>query len=435
MRLLVLVVMLVVAALACGDAPASAPVSTPAFERRATEPAPPRLDDAEDGASDDGQPVTIAGRLVDQRGAPIAGRRFRTRGADGDRRDDVTRSDGRIALEGVVPPYDLLVRGGAETGPTLYLGVTRADPVVALFEAAAEPVPAQTVVVGVLAPPCDEERCVVDVVTTSAHGGGAMSALSEPNADGDAVAILEVPHFWDARPGADEPIAVHVLVRDGEARSFSYVRREGAALAAPGERRDAGMLRARAVAASERLRASAGAEGVAPEARWGATASIAIDGARFLLAAAPSPAVTTRVPLLEGARWRAMIEATSAGRSAIAWSGARGPADADVRLVLPALPRDVAVEDGRLRWSAGGGALASIDVLDVGRRRFCCRLVTNETDLALARLEHLGLPPLAEGAHELVVRITPDRSLDAALAAELEEPGGSSYARVSFDVR
>lgn len=455
MRLILLVVLLLV--IGCSAVPDSEPLGTSNAEeprRRVAATMPPPdvlvIDDG-DPEPELGERITIAGALVTDRDEPIAGRRFVTVGHDRDRRAGITGPGGAIAVEGVAPPYDLLVQGSPDNGPTVYLGLTSPDPYIALLERDGVTVaaPSQTIRVGIRAPSCGRERCIVDVMSASRSGDGNASTLSEPTADDDAIAIVEVSHvWWAAKPAEGEKIAIHALVHDVENRTFAYGSVAGIE-PAPGEMRDTGLLRATALATTAPLTPGGVMSSVAADALWSTLITLDVPGASgapgpaFALAAATASAVTTRLPILAGASWRVMVTAMTPGRASTAWSGSCDVGDGAPRLELPPAPSDVAIEDGRLRWRAGASALAIIDVVDVARASHRYRIVTNETDVALGRLEDLGLRGLEKGAHELALTIAPDVSLnetvdpDPAVRSrqrDVRRAGVASYARVAVDV-
>lgn len=441
----------------CGSDPAGAPHAAPAPVGRPAAPAPESAAAELPPERAAAPPVDVEGTLrgPDAGGAAALGaRRVVIVDARGARREVRSDPRGAFRVEGVVPPYDLAVspagalgEGFAEAAPaapTVLLGVRRADPSVEVLDGAAgassRPA-AQRVRAGVVFAPCPAGGCQVHVVSASASGGGGVVV---PVAAGETTCALEVEHTWRAanlRSG--ERLRVDVLVTDEAREQFVHGALAGIA-AAPGETVDAGMIPLAAVGTASIEVGAAGA----PEVQdWDWTMAAWLDlpgGGSVALDYVGGPALVTRAPRIEGALLRfdawaqhpRVEDRPYFHRSVHATSGPVPISSGEIAIDLPqpsapSRPQPDGVLSRRaaeIAWRGQG--LASVVLVDVGRRRERFRLVTDEASVSFARLERLGVARPQPGEHVLDVTTRPGEDVDSRAAPP--SPPGSSAAAASY---
>jgi hypothetical protein len=386
----------------CADAPAPpSPAPMSAVVSNEPSPRPPA------SAAPAVEKIAIRGRLTTSRGTPLAGEPFVTVDLDGERSEAVTGPSGELEVEELRPPYDLRV------GDTVYLAVTRPDPVLEV-DREEERAPPEEVVVEVHPPSCGRGPCIIDVVTTSRDGEGRATAVGE--------GPVAVSHIFRGRDASE--VTAHVLAHDEDFASVAYARGHGTLWPTRVETNE--------VAADD--------------------ASVRLDvpgGASF--------EVRKRVPWIPGATWR--MERSAAApptamvlhRSSRAWSGILALGRDPPALPLPVGPEILRpVAGGALSargagwsWASDPRALFTIDVVDVARGAFCYRVLTNDGDLPPRRLEALGLARLSPGAHTFSLETSPFTSVDDAVSSDaatrrrrfdMKRAGAATYETIAFTV-
>lgn len=399
----------------------------------------PRLPDPAPSAAppDSGPPAAagfmVGGRVATDEGAAIVGRPVVLVDARGKRTEILSDDGGAFWVDDVAPPYDLVVAGapsGAPRAPTVYLGLTREDPFLELFERDGPSERAATELVRVaVKPPRCPTTCTVSVVTASETGQGASSA----SYGGSAPVVFEIEHAWRGpaiAPG--ETIDLHVLTADATRTAFTYARVRGIA-AGSAEIADVGTLTPAPVASSAQLTLRAERRGVSDG--WGAVLATWLEmpgGGSMSFTYDAAEEEVLQLPLVPGARMRAtawmqappLIERPYFRHAAQARSGLLPIAGGTLALALAGGPVPMRpVVDGTLSqrgrgfsWKNPPGApppLAEVTVTSVARGSLRFRAWTNQDEIRLGDLDRLGLSPLEPGDHELVVTATPGASVDA----------------------
>jgi hypothetical protein len=419
----------------------------------------PRLPFGGTGESSDAGPdgragAMISGHLETDDGIPIIGRPLAVVDARGERREVLTDEGGGFNVPDVVRPYDLAIAGSPSSAtptPTVFLGITREDPFVEVFERDGPKTrPAAEILrFGVKPPPCTSttSSCVLSVVSGSASGSGASSISYR---EGKNVPF-EIEHEWHGDlVGAKETITLHVLAFDEARTTFAHASLDGIR-AASGDLVELGILEPIAVPATAPVDVSAVARG--PAAAWSPSIATWVDlpgGAPLAFSYGMERQETLRLPLIHGATFRAnawMQHPAVADRpqfhSAVqAWSGML-PIEPDggaVSLAVPLAPAPVRPEmDGHL--SAGGLGLAwtnpssapmplteiTVARVDTGVLRY--RVWTIGDEVPFAKLETLGIQPLQPGDHVIGITSSPVDVLD-----DIVHPDGA-VRRARYDVR
>lgn len=433
----------------------------------------PRLPASSEGAAGDAgadgpQGTMISGRLETDDGIPIIGRPLTLVDARGQRREVLSDEGGGFNVPDVVRPYSLAIAGSPSTDapvPTVFLGITREDPFVELFERdGPKTAPAAEILrFAVKPPPCASttSACVISVVSGSPSGSGASSVSYRDGAN----VLFEIEHQWSADyVGAKESIALHVLTFDEARTTFAHASREGIRGAA-GDLVELGVIEPAPVPATAPVVVSALARG--PAAAWSPSIATWLDlpgGASLAFTYGGKRDETLRLPLVHGATFRAnvwMQHPAVADRpqfhSAVqAWSGTQ-PIVADggtLSLVLPFAPSAVRPEmDGHL--SAGGLGIAwtnptsapvplteiSVARVDTGALRY--RVWTIGDDVPFAKLHALGIRPLTPGDHVIGITSSPIDALDDVVHPDVKmrrarydvrRRGATTYQRFRFQV-
>lgn len=442
--------LLAFAFVACAE-DASVPAAAPAPpDARLTPPpaatAPP--------APDAGPPPFpwASGLVVDGRGTPIVGRPVTVIDRRGKQTSVLTDEGGTFWAADVATPYDVAIApapSGAVVVPLAVLGIQRRDPFFALEEEgdwAASP--AQTIHVAVALPPCTGERCWVTVVTASPSG---RAEATRAIAFGERTVAFDLVHTWRTDPDpARELVDVFVLTGDEDAPCFAYVRVSGVGVA-PGETTDLGTIVPEPLAALGAIQVDA----QTPVTPAGWDLGVGIDlvlpgGTRLPFRRAAAPVLTTVLPAIPGATFRASATATAPHgdapfheRSSSAWSGTLPLSTPQVLLDLPS-PVDVERKTPAfsrrghgITWSRGGPGLAVVELFDLGRSRRVVRVLTEGDALSFARLDRLGLPPPELGAHLLDVTTRSSMTLDDRLRSDApgsELAGEESHERVAVTI-
>lgn len=429
---------------------------------------PSAVDDGADAGIDGPRGGYVTGRLETDDGYPIIGRPLAVVDARGERRQVLSDEGGGFNVPDVVRPYDLAVAGSPSSDtpvPTVFLGMTREDPFVELFERDGPKTrpAAQILRLAVKPPPCTSttSACVISVVSGSASGGGASSVSYRDGAN----VLFEIEHQWTGDVvGAKDVIAVHVLTFDEARTTFAHASREGIR-AASGDLVELGVIEPQAVPASEPTAISALARG--PAAAWSPSVATWLDlpgGASMSLSYASKRDESIRLPLIHGASFRAnvwMQHPAVADRpqfhsSVQAWSGmeAIAPDGGAVSLVLPFAPAPVRPEmDGHL--SSGGLGIAwtnptsapmpltEITVARVDTGALRCRVWTVGDEVPFAKLHALGIQPLAPGDHVIGITSSPVDALDDIVHPDasmrharhdVRRRGATTYQRFGFQV-
>ncbi len=454
------------AAVSCADDSAviasPAPVSAPARTRAPA--GPPAVDGGAVAPAPELPPVDVAGRVVDDAANAVVGRSIVIVDRRGMREEVLTDEGGGFHAGAVSPPYDVLVDAapsGAVTTPLVFLGLVRPDPRLEVFERQGPVTRAapQTVHVGVKLPRCRDADagCWISVVTSSPSGsGGTAGSYVEGTED----AAFDVEHaFRTAAVGAGETIDVHVLIGDADYTQYAYAHVVGLA-PKPGAPTDAGVVIPTPVPTSEPVSIAAAMNGAPDGWEWTLASELELAGGTTLaLRYEFSTTSAMRLPLLPGATWHvgAWVQHPPTPdrpwfhRSAQVWSGTLPLSTTNIALDVPAVPEPLrpSIEGAFSRraralvWDARAPALASVVLVDLatGQQRF--RAFTADPLVSLRRLEALGLPRIAQGAHVLDLTTTPGATVD-----ELTDPddlhrrdrfdvhvaGGSTYQRFQFVV-
>lgn len=408
--------------------------------------------------------IDVAGRVADERDAPVVGRSITLVDRRGKRQETLTDEEGGFYVKAVAAPYDLLVDAapsGAVITPLVFLGLARARPRLEVFERqGSTPRPApQPLRVGVKLPSCRaiDGSCWVSVVSASPSGGGG-SAISYTS--GTDTALLEVDHSWreeTLRPS--EALEVHVLAGDADYTQYAYARLAHVP-ARPGEPTDVGMLVPAPVASSDPVSMTGHSEGCPEGWQWTLASQLELPGgAELSLRYDWLPSSSMRLPVLPGATWRVGAwvqhpptpERPYFHRSSQAWSGTLPLGTTNVALDVPTAPEVIrpAMEGTLSRralglaWDGHAPALASLVLADLGRGKQRFRAFTASPEISLARLDALGLPRLEPGEHVIDLTTTPGATVD-----ELTDPdplqrrdrfdvhvaGGTTYQRFRFVV-
>jgi hypothetical protein len=408
----------------------------------------------------------ISGRVEADDGLPIIGRPIAVVDARGKRSEVLSDEGGGFNVPDVSRPYDLVVAGapsGAVRTPTIFLGLTREDPFIELFERDG-PTPrpaAQKLRFAVKPPPCNAGACAIAVASGSASGAGASSVAYRD----EPLISFEIEHQWlGPIVGAKESIALHVLVFDEARTTFAHACRDGIRAEA-GDLTELGILEPASVPASGPVVVSAIARG--PAAAWSPSIATWLDlpgetALSFTYGSKREEAL--RIPLVRGASLRAnawmqhpAVPDRPQLHSALqAWSGTQRVASEGgaVSLELPFAPTPIRPEmDGQL--SAGGLGIAwmnpksaptplteiTIGRVEIGTLRY--RVFTNGEEVPFARLALLGLQALAPGDHVIGLTSSPANTLDdlvhpdASIRHARHDPrraGAASYQRFRFQV-
>jgi hypothetical protein len=386
----------------CADATAS-PSPAPVSAIVSNEP-PPRQPES---AAPAVEKIALRGRLTTSRGTPLAGEQFVTVDLDGERIEAITGPRGELDVEEVRPPYDLRV------GDTVYLAVTRHDPVLEI-DREEDHAPPQEVLVEVHPPACGREPCIIDVVTTSRDGEGRATAIGE--------GPIAISHGFRGREASE--IEVHVLAHDEAFTTVAYARGHGELWPAGVETRE--------VLVDD------------------ATVTLDVPGGA-------SFEIGPRLPSIAGATWRmdrsaaAPPNATELHRSSRAWSGALAldrdppalPLPVGPEILRPLAGGALSARGAGWSWASDPRTLFTIDVIDLARGAFCYRVLTNDSDLPPRRLEALGLARLSPGAHTFSLETSPFTSVDDAVSPDVvarrrrfdvKRAGAATYETIAFTV-
>lgn len=448
------------AAPSCGDE--GARVGASDLPRPARTPAPAGPPAESDAQAPEPPTIDVGGRVVDDLEGAIVGRPITVVDGRGKRQEVLTDEDGGFYAMGVVPPYDVLVEqapSGAVITPLVFLGLRRRDPRLEVFERlGSTPRPAaQPLRIGVKLPPCraTEGACWVAVVSASPSGGGGTAGSY---VDGTDHAVYDLDHSWretTTRPA--ETIDVHVLVGDAEYTQYAYAHVTRVPIH-PGEPSDLGVTVPSPVASTEPVAVSGHTSGMAEGWQWTLASQLELPGgAAIALRYDWSAASSMRLPSLPGATWRVGAWAQHPPtpdrpyfhRSSQAWSGSLPLTAANVALDVPVAPEPIRPEmEGTLSrrgvglaWDGDAPALASVVVVDLARGKQCFRAFTSEPELALRRLEALGLPRLEPGEHVLDLTTKPGAIVDEVAEpdehtrrsrADVHVPGRATYQRFRF---
>jgi hypothetical protein len=432
---------------------------------------PPRVEPATPAAVADGAietelpAIDVEGRVVDDRDEHVPGREVVIVDRRGKRHELVTDEDGAFHVGGIAPPYDALVAeapSGATITPLVYLALRRADPRLEVFErqGPTELPASQPIRVGVKLPPCRAARgaCWVSVVSASASGGGGTAGSY---VEGTESAVFDLEHAWrepTTRPG--ESIDVHVLVGDAEYTEYAYARVARVGVR-PGEPTELGVAVPLAVESTEPVTVAGHANGLPVGWQWTLASQLDLpDGASIPLRYDWAPMSSMRLPKLAGATWHAGAwaqhpptpERPYFHRSSQAWTGRLPLGASNVSLDLPlapvtlrpALEGQLSRSGKGLAWDGREPGLATVVLVDLARGRQRFRAYTAETEIALERLEALGLARLEPGEHVLDLTTTPGVNVDALTAPDerhrrrrfdMQVPGATTYQRFRFVVQ
>lgn len=408
--------------------------------------------------------IDVGGRVVDTFEAPIIGRPVTVVDGRGKRQEILTDEGGGFFAMGVVPPYDVAVAmapSGTVITPLVYLGLTRRDPKIEVFEGG-EPLPlpqSQSLVVAVMLPPCRVVKgaCWVSLASASATGSGANAASYTR---GGVAAVYTIDHAWSektTRP--NEKIDVHVLAGNAEYTQYAYARVVDVP-ARPGETTDIGGTAPLPVEVTEPVIITGHA--TAMPAGWDFTLSSRLGlpgGAAIALRYDLSARSVLRLPLVPGATWNVGAwaqpppapERPQFHRSSYAWSGAVPVTATSLTLDVPMAPEPIrpALEASLsshgigLAWDGTTQALASLAVVDSVRNRQRFRVFTAESEVSLKRIEALGLGRLLPGEHVFDLTTTPNMTVDQLTHPDakqhsgrfdLHAPGARTYQRFAFQV-
>jgi hypothetical protein len=424
--------------------------AVPDVEPEAEAPLPPTVD--------------VAGRVVNDLEEAVIGRPIVLVDGRGKRQEVLTDEDGGFYVIGVVLPYDLVVAeapSGAVITPIAFLGLNRTDPRLEVFETqgpVARPA-SQPVRIGVKLPPCRATAgaCWVSVVSASPSGSGTTAGSYTAETE---TSIYDVDHTWrepTTRPG--ESIDVHVLVGDAQYTEYAYSRVTRVA-ARPGEPTDVGMTMPTPVESTDPV-SVAGHATMLPEGwQWTLASQLELPGGAMIALRYDWTAATAmRLPRLAGATWHVGAWAQHPPaegrpyfhRSAQAWSGTLPITLTNVALDVPMTPEPLRpLIEGTLSrrgqgiaWDARSPALASLVLVDLARGRQRFRAFTSESEIALKRLEALGLRRLDPGDHVFDLMTTPGATVDEltqpdehqrARRFDVHVPGATTYQRFRFQV-
>jgi hypothetical protein len=408
--------------------------------------------------------VDVGGRVVGDREEPVVGRPIVVVDRRGKRQEVVTDEEGGFSAMQVAPPYDLLVAeapSGAVITPLVYLGLRRADPRLEVFErqGPTEHPAGQPLRVGVRLPPCRAAggACWVSVVSASPSGGGGTASSY---IEGTETAVLDLDHAWrEPTTRQGESIDVHVLVGDAQYTEYAYARIAHVAVR-PGEPTDLGMTAPMPVASTEPVTVAGHAKGLPEGWRWTLASQLDLpDGASIALRYDWAAASSLRLPKLPGATWHVGAwaqhpptpERAYFHRSSQAWTGTLPLGATNVSLDVPLAPAttrpltegQLSVGGEGIAWDGREPALASLVLVDLARGAQRFRAFTAEPELALDRLEALGLPRLERGEHVLDLTTTPGANVDELTQPDEQQrrgrfdttvPGAATYQRFRFAV-
>jgi hypothetical protein len=457
--IVLVVVLLVLAVLACGEEARPIPLSVTAAQ------APPRPSAAPAAASsapaDDAQKlIEILGEVVDEVGDPVVGREVAIADARGRRWTALSDEGGTFWVSGVAPPYDVRVAetpSRANAAPVAYLGLRRKDPRFVVLEHDGPPprAPSQLVRVTLNVPPCAAPACWVSVATSSPSGAGQAGRTIGA---GDRLVVVDVDHAWSASAVPEgEVLEVHAVAGDEGYSELSYAR-AGAVPARAGEVVDVGLMLAR-VETTAPVTITAQGRSVPADWEWTVATRLRLsENAALDLHYVRGPALVTRLPRIAGATLEAGAWAQRprhgddpfVHRSAFVWSGPVALGAAQVLLDLPAgLELVRPGPHGRLSrrgagiaWSGPAPGLVVVDLGTAGGRPVL-RAFTSGGGVPFARLTRLGLALPDPGDHLLDVTSYADTTLDDAVdPTQRRAPstigrtrGGTvAYQRVRFQV-
>lgn len=423
---------------------------------------------SDDAGADGNIGAMITGRLETDDGQPIIGRPLAIVDARGERREVLSDEGGGFNVPNVVRPYDLAVAGSPSTSqptPTVFLGITREDPFIELFERDGPKTrPAAEILrFAVKPPPClsPASSCTIAVVSGSETGAGGSAVPY-----GEAANVLfEIEHEWSGDfVGATDRIALHVVTFDEARTSFAHASIEGIRAAA-GDLVELGILEPVPVPASEPLLVSALVRG--PAAAWSPSIATSIDlpgNAALAFAYGSNREESLRFPIIHGATFRtnawmqhpAVVDRPQFHSAVQAWSGSQPIArdGGTLSLVMPSAPMPIRPEmDGIL--SAGGLGLAwtnppgaplplneiTVARVDTGALRL--RVWTSSDEVPFAKLQSLGIQSLKPGDHVLGMTSSPVDALDDAVHPDAtvrharydtRRRGATTYQRFRFKV-
>jgi len=448
------------AASSCADDAARVAASDVPRPARTLAPAAPAAD--ADAQVPELPTVDVGGRVVDDLEGAIVGRPITVVDRRGKRQEVLTDEDGGFYAMGVAPPYDVLVEqapAGAVITPLVFLGLHRKDPRLEVFErqgTTTRPA-AQPIRIGVKLPPCraTEGSCWVSVVSASPSGGGGTAGSY---VDGTENAVYDLDHAWrEVTTRLAETIDVHVLVGDAEYTQYSYTHLIRVPVH-PGEPTDLGVVVPMPVDSTEPVAVAGHTSGMPEGWQWTLASQLELPGgAAISLRYDWSAASSMRLPNLPGATWRVGAWAQHPPtpdrpyfhRSSQAWSGTLPLSTTNVALDVPVAPEPIrpAMEGTLSRrsmglaWHGPAPALASVVLVDLARGKQRFRAFTSEPEIALRRLEALGLGRLEPGEHVFDLTTTPGAIVDE--LAEPDEharrsrtdvhvPGSTTYQRFRF---
>lgn len=425
--------------------PPSPPADLPA-------PAPAKRDDVAD----------VLGNVVDDAGEVVVGREVVVVDRAGRRERVLTDEGGTFGVRAVAVPYDVKVApapSGPRIVPAVWLGLSRPDPRLVVVEhgGTIARAPAQRLKVVLNVKTCPAEACWVSVTSTSRFGSGAAGrTLATP----ETLAVIEIDHVWTkAEISAHEPIEIAALVGDEGYSHLAFAR--ATTLARPGEEAVLGLAPQR-VDSTEPVTITATTEGGAhtPEARahagWAftlATRLVLPGGTAIGLHYVEGPALVTRMPRIDGARFEVDAWAQARSRTAPRASFVRsGPIALGTSEVTVEVPRGLDLvrpgEHGRISRRARGfawrapapQARVTTMMLESASGHTLLRVVTDGDDVPFGRLRRLGVPAFDLGDHVLDLGTTIDRTLDDEAAPEgapglpSSSPLGTTHQRVRFQI-
>lgn len=408
----------------------------------------------------------ITGRVETDDGLAIIGRPIAVVDARGQRREVLSDEGGGFNVPDVVRPFDLAVAGTPSSTvptPTIFLGITREDPFIELFERDGPKTrpAAQTLRFAVKPPPCASASCTIAIVSGSAEGGGGTSVAYRDEAN----VPFEIEHAWTGDfVSAKESIALHVLTFDEERTTFAYAKREGVS-AASGDLTELGILEPAPIPVSGPLVVSVLARGSA--SAWSPSIATWLDlpgNASLSFSYGSQREETLRLPLIHGATLRtnawmqhpAVADRPQFHSAVQAWSGIVPiPADGGAfSLLLPFAPLPIRPQmDGHLSatglgfaWLNPSGAPAPLTELtvtrvDTGTLRY--RVWTTGDEVSFAKLSMLGMKPLRPGDHLVGITSSPADALDDAVHPDpsvrharydVRRRGATTYQRFRFQV-
>jgi len=422
-----------------------------------------------DGAPEPRAAIAVGGHVTRDDGEPIVGRPIVIVDTTGQRIATLTDEAGGFHATGVAPPYDVAVGqapSGAVITPVLFLGLSRKDPRLEVFERHG-PSPrasSQSIAVGVRLPRCRATvgACWVSVVSASPSGSGATAGSY---IEGAETAVYQVDHAWNAESTrAGETIDVHVLAGSADYSEYAYAR-VSRIDARPGRPTDIGMTTPMPIEATPPVTLASYSR-VPATWQWTLASWVDLPGsASIALRYDWAPSSTLRLPKLPGATFRAVAWAQHPPdesrpyfhASSSARTGTLPIAVENVALEVPEPPEPVrpAVEGILSRTGAGvafrprppalpgGRGLYSLVLVDVGRGRQVARIYASEPEIPLARMEALGVASLSVGAHVLDLTATGGADVDAfadpdprarAQRFDAAVAGATTYQRFRFDV-